>query len=428
MRSRKGVSAMDAELQGAGAESGAESAGWSARGGPPAAARVAAPARSIAGVHARKSSFLARVLGVLGAIGLFISVALVAPIESAHVLAGPGGVVTAIGRVSAMAGTYLLLVTLLLIARIPAVEAAIGQDRLVALHRRLGPLVLGLIGLHVVTVVVGYAMQVSAGPLHELVLMVMTFPGMLMAAAGLGLLVMAGVTSYRYVRRKMKYETWWAVHLYTYLAVALSVPHQILTGAPFIGHPLAAAWWLTLWFATAGAVLVYRWGLPLTRSLRHGVRVTAVEEEAPGVVSVTMRGRHARPARGQGRPVPALAVPQARPLVAGAPVLALGGAHDQRDAHHRQGPGRPQQLAVADRAGHARGHRRSLRGLHPPRAAHRPRPARGGGRRRDAREGDARRPAPPRRRGRHPARRKPPRPRPARRDRAGGGRARRAPA
>jgi len=240
----------------------------------------------------RPSRLWARLLGVLAAVGLFISVALVVPVESASVLAGPGGVLTAIGRVTAMAGTYLLLVTLLLIARIPAVEAALGQDRLVAAHRRLGPWVLGLIGVHVVAVVAGYAQQVSSGPLHELSLMVMTFPGMLMAAAGLGLLVMAAATSYRYVRRKMKYETWWAVHLYTYLAVALSVPHQILTGAPFVGRPLASAWWLTLWFSTAGAVLTYRWGLPLARSLHHRVRVAAVEEEAPGIVSVTMHGRH----------------------------------------------------------------------------------------------------------------------------------------
>ena len=65
-----------------------------------------------------------------------------------------------------------------------------------------------------------------------------------------------------------------------------------MTGAPFLGHPLASAWWLTLWFATAGAVIVYRWGLPLWRSLRHRVTVAAVEEETPGVVSVTMHGRH----------------------------------------------------------------------------------------------------------------------------------------
>lgn len=247
---------------------------------------------ALPGVRARSNRLLARVLGALGAIGMFISVALVVPVTSVSSLAGPGGVLTAVARVSAMSGTFLLLVTLLLIARIPAVERALGQDRLLRLHRTLGPAIVGLIGVHVVSVVLGYAAQVAAGPWAELLTLSTTFPGMLLAVAGFGLLVLAAVSSYRYVRRKMKYETWWAVHLYTYLAVALSLPHQILTGAPFMGHPLATAWWLTLWFATAGAVIVYRWGLPIARSLRHRVTVHAVEEEAPGVVSVTMSGRH----------------------------------------------------------------------------------------------------------------------------------------
>jgi predicted ferric reductase len=256
-----------------------------------------APSRPRAGArhadsHARSRRLLARVLAVLGAVGLFISVALVVPVTTVADLAGPGGVLTAVGRVTAMSGTYLMLVTLLLIARIPAVERAIGQDRLVKLHRTLGPAILGLIGVHVVTIVLGYAAQVAVGPWHELIVLTTTFPGMLLAVAGAGLLVLAAVTSYRYVRRKMKYETWWAVHLYTYLAVALSLPHQVLTGAPFMGHPLATAWWLTLWFATAGAVIVYRWGLPIARSLKHRVTVHSVETEAPGVVSVTMTGRH----------------------------------------------------------------------------------------------------------------------------------------
>ena len=146
--------------------------------------------------------------------------------------------------------------------------------------------------MHVVAVVLGYAAQVSAGPWHELIILATTFPGMMLAVAGLGLLFLAAFTSYRYVRRRMRYETWWAVHLYTYLAVALSIPHQVLTGAPFMGHPLAMAWWLSLWFATAGAVIVYRWGLPIARSFQHKVTVHSVEEEAPGVVSVTMTGRN----------------------------------------------------------------------------------------------------------------------------------------
>ena len=118
-----------------------------------------------------------------------------------------------------------------------------------------------------------------------------TFPGMLVAAVGFGLLVMAGVTSYRYARQHMRYETWWAVHLYTYLAAALSFSHQIVTGAPFIGHPLARAFWISLWVADCRRGLGYRWGLPSCAACATGSGSTAVQDEAPGVVSIVMRGR-----------------------------------------------------------------------------------------------------------------------------------------
>jgi predicted ferric reductase len=258
--------------------------GWRARERGLARPREAAQAP-------RPRKFFARLFGFLVAVGLGVSLLLVVPVEKASVLAAPGGLLTAIGRATGLAGTYLMLVTLLLIARIPAVERALGQDKLVSLHRRLGPWVLILIGAHVLFVTLGYAIGLKTGTLHELGVMVVTYPGMLLAAVGFGLLFMAGLTSYRYARQKMRYETWWAVHLYTYLGAALSVPHQIFTGAPFLGHPLARAFWLSLWTLTAGLVLGYRWGLPILRSLRHQIRVAAVQEESRGVVSVVLRGR-----------------------------------------------------------------------------------------------------------------------------------------
>jgi predicted ferric reductase len=267
---------------------------WLASDRSPAAPTYEAGAQALPARRAalpRPSRLVARLFGVFAAIGLFISVALVAPVTTLHDLAAPGGAFITIGRVTAMAGTYLMLVTLLLIARIPAVERALGQDKLVRLHRRLGPWVLTLITAHVVAVTLGYAQQVKSGALHQLGVLVTSFPGMLLAAAGFGLLVMAGLTSYRYARAHMKYETWWAVHLYTYLAVALSFVHQLWTGAPFLGHPMARAWWIAIWALTAGVVVAYRWVLPLEISLRHRLEVAAVEEEAPGVVSVVMKGR-----------------------------------------------------------------------------------------------------------------------------------------
>ena len=35
-----------------------------------------------------------------------------------------------------------------------------------------------------------------------------------------------GVMSYRKIRQRMKYETWWVAHLYFYVAVALAFGHQ----------------------------------------------------------------------------------------------------------------------------------------------------------------------------------------------------------
>jgi ferredoxin-NADP reductase len=89
----------------------------------------------------------------------------------------------------------------------------------------------------------------------------------------------------------MAYETWWSVHLYTYLALFLSFAHQIDTGASFVGHPVARLWWTVLWAGTLTVVVAARIGLPLWRSVRHRVSVVGVTPEGPGVVTVHMRGR-----------------------------------------------------------------------------------------------------------------------------------------
>ncbi len=128
--------------------------------------------------------------------------------------------------------------------------------------------------------------------LRQLWVFVTSYPDVLAAMAGFGLLV-AGITSVRYVRRQLRYETWWVVHLYTYLALALAFAHQIVTGASFIGHPLTRAVWIAIWAGTAGLVIVFRIVQPIWRSVRHQLRVVEVCDEAPGVVSVIWAAQQA---------------------------------------------------------------------------------------------------------------------------------------
>lgn len=223
--------------------------------------------------------------------GLVATVALAVTAESAKTLAAPGGIATFIGRLTGLLAAYGMLMTVLLVARLPWLERALGQDRLVRWHRRLGPWPLVLLAAHGAFIVVGYAALAQTGLLAELGTLVASYPGVLAATVGAALLTLAGVTSYRAVRRRMAYETWWAVHLYTYLGLGLAFAHQTSTGASFVGGPLASAGWTGMWVGAAGLVLWHRALLPALRSLRHGLRVEAVVPDAPGVSTIVLRGR-----------------------------------------------------------------------------------------------------------------------------------------
>ena len=118
-----------------------------------------------------------------------------------------------------------------------------------------------------------------------------TLPGMLMATIGFAMFIAAGVTSYRIARRRMRHEVWWLVHILTYAAVVLGFWHQVWTGASFVLDPLARLWWTGLYLAVGGLVVWFRVLVPAWRSLYHGLRVVAVHPEAPGIVSVVLKGR-----------------------------------------------------------------------------------------------------------------------------------------
>jgi predicted ferric reductase len=225
-------------------------------------------------------------------LGMGACVALAVTAETSSALSAPGGWATFGGRLAGLTGTYLLLIMLLLIARIPVIERTVGQDRLLRWHRRLGQWPIYLLTAHALLITLGYAEQAKTGVWHEFTILVGSYADVLMAIVAYGLLVTAAVTSIRAARRRIRYETWWAIHLYVYLALALAFSHQLANGASFVGHPLTRAMWVALWVATAGTVVIFRVVLPLARSAWHDLRVVGVHEEAPGVMSIVCSGRN----------------------------------------------------------------------------------------------------------------------------------------
>jgi predicted ferric reductase len=112
-----------------------------------------------------------------------------------------------------------------------------------------------------------------------------------MATAATALLVTAAALSVRAARQRMSHETWHFVHLYMYLAIALSFGHQLMVGSDLSTDPVAEAYWVTLYVAVFGAVLGFRVGQPLRLAARHRLRVASIVEEAPGVHSLYITGR-----------------------------------------------------------------------------------------------------------------------------------------
>ncbi len=207
-------------------------------------------------------------------------------------ISGTSDALTSLGRLCGLVGALLVLAQVLLLGRIPVLERAVGFDRLAVWHARNGKAALLTLIAHAALITVGYTLGDRTSLPDEVGRLITGYPGVITAIAALVLLIAVVVTSLVIVRRRLRYETWYFVHLYTYLAIALAFSHQIATGNEFVGDDVARTYWTALYLATLAALVVFRFGVAGVRSARHRLRVQRIVEEAPGVVSVEIGGAH----------------------------------------------------------------------------------------------------------------------------------------
>ena len=202
-----------------------------------------------------------------------------------------GDLLNVAGRVTGLLGTYGVLWQLVLMARVPWLEAAFGLEKLAVLHRWNGYTALGLLVAHAVFQTAGYQLLDGLGAAAQIGDFISAYDGLLAACVGLILLVGVVGASIAISRRHLAYETWYFIHLYTYLGVALAFTHELAVGADFIANRAFVLYWWALYVAVAGCLLAFRVLKPLLRFDRHRFRVQRVEREAPGVFSIYVRGR-----------------------------------------------------------------------------------------------------------------------------------------
>ena len=205
---------------------------------------------------------------------------------------GWGDLWTSIGRLTGLLSAYLALVQVLLLARLPWLERLLGFDQLTVWHRLNGKIVLYLVLAHVVFITIGYASMDQVGIPTEISRLLLDYPWMIAATIGTVLMIAVVVTSLVIVRQRLRYESWYAVHLLVYLGIALAWFHQIPTGNELTANATAADYWTALYLATAVLLLWFRFLVPAYQAVVHDMRVAAVTAEGPGVVSLRITGRH----------------------------------------------------------------------------------------------------------------------------------------
>ncbi len=204
----------------------------------------------------------------------------------------PGGPFTALGQLTGLYGTLAVLLELLLMSRIGWLEHHLGFDRMAVWHRWAGFATLLLLLAHVVFITLGYAAEGHQSILRQSGDFITNYPDVMMSVVGLAMFIAVAVTSVRAARRRLSREAWYTIHLYAYLAVALSFAHQLAVGSDFSRDRLARAWWVALYVAVAAAILSWRVGRPVVFNLRHRLRIQSVKPEAEAVVSLYITGRH----------------------------------------------------------------------------------------------------------------------------------------
>jgi len=204
---------------------------------------------------------------------------------------GLGGWLTGAGEVLGLLCGYGVVVLVALMARLPPLERGLGTDKLASWHAMGGRYIVSLVVAHGLFIVWGYAATAHANVVSESATLLTQYPDVLMATVAGFLLLGIGIVSMRAARRRVRYETWYFLHLYTYLAIALAFSHQLADGAAFVSNLAARFWWSAMYLTVLVLVLWYRFAVPLLSYRKHRFEVLGVKPEGPGVISVYIGGR-----------------------------------------------------------------------------------------------------------------------------------------
>ncbi len=207
-------------------------------------------------------------------------------------LSGASGALIALGRLAGLTAAGSALLQFMLMGRIGWIEGGFGLDNIAKLHRKNGYVVIIAIYIHILLVTFGYALGSMVGFISQYVTFFNTFQDVWKAMVAAGLFTAVVVTSIYIVRKNLKFERWYIVHLLVYAAIILAFSHQLAVGGSFTANPVYSKIWTGLYLFVAANVIYYRFLSILINYLRFGFKIERVQAETNGVTSIYISGKN----------------------------------------------------------------------------------------------------------------------------------------
>lgn len=198
----------------------------------------------------------------------------------------------AFGRLVGLVGALFALLQFLLMARLPILEKAFGQDKLSRLHRIMGYVTFAFVALHPALLVNGNALLTGKNVPSQYIFMIQTYDDVVLAAIASLCLYALVFSSIWIVRKRMRYEWWRTVHFLSYAFVSLAFLHQIELGTTINSQQIFNYFWISLYAGVAGLFGYYRIIQPLLQYKEYRFRVARVVAESSTVTSVYITGRN----------------------------------------------------------------------------------------------------------------------------------------
>ncbi len=198
----------------------------------------------------------------------------------------------AIGRLSGLIAVYTVLLQFFFMGRLPMLEGAFGLDRLSRIHHKNGTLSFYFLVLHPILLIFGYKISLGVSVWQQLKTFLFNTEDVIWAFIALILFVIVVASSIKISRSRLKYEYWYYIHIITYLAVFLALPHQISIGEDIIGNNLFYWYWITLYTVVFAIHLAFRFIRPVYNFYKQKFVVSRVVRENYNTVSVYIKGNH----------------------------------------------------------------------------------------------------------------------------------------